>query len=115
MQIYEIPAYLGITASHLADLMGVSRQVLNDYTRGRRGKTSAFVQKICDVAGLHREEVFFPDAFDHPYACDSDHPAYWVSLAIEALDEAMKRSLDCYDEAEAIRGKAAAMLPDIID
>ena len=112
MKLSNIPAYLRITAAQLSEMAGVSRQVLNDYTRGRRGKASAFVRKICDVAGLHREEVFFPDAFDHPEACNPDHPAYWVSIAIEALNEAKERGLDCDKQAESIHKKAAAMLPE---
>ena len=112
MNISELAKHLGITAVQLAEMAGVSRQVLNDYTRGRRGRKSEFVQKILDVADLLREEIFFPDLFDHPSACDSRHPAYWVSAAIECLNEAKKRGLDCHGEALTICEKAAAMLPE---
>jgi len=112
MKIQDIHAHLGITAAQLAEMAGVSRQVLNDYTRGRRGRKSEFVARVLQVSGLLREEVFFPDVFDHPYACDSRHPAYWVSAAIECLNEAKKRGLDCDGEALTIAEKAAAMLPE---
>ena len=102
MSIAEIAKHLGITAAQLAEMAGVSRQELNDYTRGRRGKPSEFVANVLEVAGLLREEVFFPDAFDHPDACDQNRPQYWMSIAIEALQEAKKRGIDCDGIAKQI-------------
>lgn len=102
MKISEIAKYLGITAAQLAEMAGVSRQELNDYTRGRRGKPSEFVANILEVAGLLREEVLFPDFFDHPDACNQNRPQYWLSLAIEALQEAKKRGIDCDEIGQEI-------------
>lgn len=102
MQISEIPQHLGITAAQLAEMAGVSRQVLNDYTRGRRGKPSELVAKVLQVSGLHREEVFFPDVFDHPDACDRNQAQYWLSAAIECLNEAKKRGIDCDEMSQHI-------------
>lgn len=102
MNISEIAKHLGITAAQLAEMAGVSRQVLNDYTRGRRGKPSEFVANVLEVAGLLREEVFFPDAFDHPDACDRNQAQYWLSAAIECLNEAKKRGIDCDEIAQEI-------------
>jgi transcriptional regulator with XRE-family HTH domain len=112
MQIYDIPAHLGITATNLADLMGVSRQVLNDYTSGRRGKPSAFVAELLDVANLNREEVIFPDVFDHPSGENRDEPQYWLNVAIEALREAGKRGVDCSGIAEQLLAVGLANLPE---
>ena len=58
--------------------------------------------RVLQVSGLLREEVFFPDVFDHPDACDRDEPQYWLSLAIEALQEAKKRGIDCDEIAKQI-------------
>jgi len=102
MNISELAKHLGITAVQLAEMAGVSRQVLNDYTRGRRGRKSEFVARVLQVSGLLREEFFFPDVFDHPDACDRDEPQYWLSLAIEALQEAKKRGIDCDEIAKQI-------------
>lgn len=113
MKISDIPQYLGITAAQLAEMAGVSRQVLNDYTRGRRGKASEFVANVLHVSGLHREEVFFPDVFDHPDACDRDEPQYWLSLAIEALQEAKKRGIDCDEIGQEIFNAGQKWLAEI--
>ena len=50
MSIAEIAKHLGITAAQLAEMAGVSRQELNDYTRGRRGKPSEFAANVLEVA-----------------------------------------------------------------
>lgn len=112
MQIYDIPAHLGVTATHLADLMGVSRQVLNDYTSGRRGKPSAFVAELLAVASLNREEVIFPDVFDHPDGENRDKPHYWLNVAIEALLEAGKRGVDCSGIAKKLLVVGLINLPE---
>lgn len=91
MKFSEIPAYLGITATQLAEMSNITKQNLYKYTVGARGKPSAVVINVCDVAGLNREEVFFPDVFDHPDGDNSDKSAYWFNLAIEALKQAKLR------------------------
>lgn len=111
MQISDIPAHLGVSAKHLADLMGKGRQALNNYTSGRKGKPSKFVSDLLAVANLNREEIIFPNVFDHPDGDNPAHPDYWLSIAAEAVREAEKRGLPA-DQAESIRGLLAqAALP----
>lgn len=88
MKLHEIPSHLGITAAQLADLMKVSPQALNNYLRGRKGNGSKFINHLLDVANLSREEIIFPDRFEHPDGKNPEHPAYWANLAIEALSKA---------------------------
>ena len=102
MRLSAITNHLGITAQHLADLMGTSRQALNNYTSGRKGKPSKFVAELLAVANLNREEIIFPDRFDHPNGETPTHPAYWLNVALEALEEANKRGL-ADDQTEFIR------------
>lgn len=93
MKIHEIPSHLGITAAQLADLMKVSPQALNNYLRGRKVKESKFVNHLLDVANLSREEIIFPDRFEHPDGENPEHPAYWMNIAAEAIAEAVDRGL----------------------
>ena len=102
MQISDIPAHLGVSAQHLAALMGKSRMALNNYTSGRKGKTSKFIIELLAVANLNREEIVFPNVWDHPDGENPDHPAYWLALAAEAVREAEKRGLPA-SQAESIR------------
>jgi len=88
MKLKDIPAYMGITAAHLAEICGVSPQAFNNYTSGRRGKKSDFVSTVLEVANLNQEQIIFPDVFDHPAGEDETHAAYWVNIAIEALKQA---------------------------
>lgn len=93
MKLRDIPSRLGITAAHLAEICGVSKQALNNYTSGRKGKPSQFVVELLSVTGLNREEIIFPDRFYHPDGENPDHPAYWANIAIEALYQASIRGL----------------------
>lgn len=83
-----------VSAQYLADLMNVSRQSLNNYTSGRKGKPSKFITQLLAVANLNQEEIIFPDVFDHPDGETPDKPAYWANIAIEALREAEKRGIE---------------------
>lgn len=98
MQLSDIPAHLGISAKHLSDLMGVTRQALNNYTSGRKGKPSNFIIQLLAVSNLNQIEIIFPNVFDHPNGENSDCAAHWANVAIEALQEAKKRGV----EVEAI-------------
>ena len=102
MKISDIPAHLGITARHLAELMGVSPQALNNYTSGRKGRPSEFVRHLLDVANLNREEIIFPDRFDHPDGENPESPAYWMNIALEALLQAEKRGAEVKNAAGMI-------------
>lgn len=97
MKIHEIPAHLGVTAAQLADLMEVSPQALNNYLRGRKGKESKFINHLLAVASLNREEIIFPDRFDHPDGDNPEHPAYWVNIAMEAINSAREKGLPIED------------------
>jgi transcriptional regulator with XRE-family HTH domain len=94
MKLSDIPAHIGISAQHLADLMGTTRQALNNYTSGRKNKPSKFIGELLAVSNLNLEEIIFPDIFDHPDGENNDHPAYWANVAIEALKEAKKRGME---------------------
>ena len=112
MQLSDIPAHLGISAQHLADLMGTTRQSLNNYTSGRKGKPSKFIGELLAVANLNRVEIIFPDVFDHPDGENPDCAAYWANVAIEALREAEKRGLEVEGICKAIVESATPTLSD---
>jgi transcriptional regulator with XRE-family HTH domain len=94
MKLKDIPAHSGITAAQLAALIGKSPQSLNNYLTGDKGKPSKFVRHLCQVTGINREEIYFPDRFDHPDGGDPESPAYWLNLAIEAIEQAAARGAD---------------------
>lgn len=93
MKLHEIPAHLGITAAQLGELMDVSPQALNNYLRGRKNKGSKFISRLINVANLSREEIIFPDRFDHPDGKNPEHPAYWVNIAMDAINSAREKGL----------------------
>ena len=116
MQLSDITTYLGISAQHLAELMGTTRQALNNYTSGRKGKPSKFISEILAVANLNREEIIFPDRFDHPNGENPERSEYWMNIALEAIHEATKRGLpeqEAEKIANIIRQVIAPMLDDI--
>lgn len=115
MKISEIATHLGFSAAALADLMGVSKQALNNYTSGRKGKPSKFITQLLAVSSLNREEIIFPDRFDHPNGENPGHPAYWANVSIEAISEAVKRGLpesEAERIGEAIRSAISPTLDD---
>ena len=97
MKFQDIPTHLGITAKQLADMAGIQKQNLHAYLKGAKGKSSTVVLHVCAVADLNREEVFFPDPFNHPWGGDPGKPAYWLALAIEALKEAQDRGVTVHN------------------
>lgn len=97
MKFQDIPQHLGITAKQLADMAGIQKQNLHAYLKGAKGKSSTVVLHVCAVADLNREEVFFPDTFNHPWGGDPAKPAYWLALAVEALREAQDRGATVHD------------------
>ena len=113
MQLSDITTFMGVSAQQLAALMGVSRQALNNYTSGRKGKPSKFVGELLAVANLNLAEIIFPDIFDHPDGENSDHAAYWANVAIEALREAGKRGLQVEHIAQLIVAEVAPTLSEI--
>lgn len=112
MKLSDVTDHLGITAAYLADLMGVTRQALNNYTSGRKGKPSKFINELLAVANLNRAEIIFPDVFDHPDGENSDCAAYWANAAIEALREAEKRGVNVEDICKAIVEATTPTLSD---
>lgn len=114
MKISDIPAFMGSTAAALAAHLNVSKQTLQSYTSGKRGKPSKFVTDLLIYCGLNREEIIFPDLFDCPEGSDPDSPIYWANVALEALAEAEKRGLPEQEAkqiaqkiSEAVRQKIA--------
>lgn len=115
MRLSDITTHLGVTAQHLADIMGVTRQALNNYSSGRKGKPSKFVAELLAVANLNREEIIFPDRFDHPGGETPEHPAYWANVALEAIHEATKRGLHEQDAEKIAAEIRTAIAPLITD
>ncbi len=105
---------MGCSASSLAEQLGINRQSLNPYLLGKRGTPSKVVNDLLVVTGLNREEIFFPDRFDHPDGEDRTQPAYWLNIALEALSEAAKRGADVEHAAHVVReigGELADFFP----
>ena len=113
MKLSDITTHLGVSAQQLADLMGVSRQALNNYTSGRKGKPSKFIGELLAVANLNQQEIIFPDVFDHPGGENPEYPAYWLNVALEALLEAQRRGLDTQDISSQILLAGNKTLSDI--
>lgn len=116
MKIQDIPAFMGRSAAALAADFGISKQALFSYTSGGRGKPSKFLTDLLAFCNLNREEIIFPDRFDHPDGENQESPAYWANVALEALHEAKKRGLPEHEAnqiAESIRAAIAPMLDDI--
>ena len=100
MKLHNIPAHMGRSAAALAADLQISAQALGQYLNGKRGKPSKFLDNLLTFCNLNREEIIFPDRFDHPDGKNQDCPAYWCNIAIEALHEAEFRGMD---EKEANR------------
>lgn len=103
MKFSEIPAFLGITATYLAEISGIPKQTLNQYIKGVRGKNSTVVSTVCAVANINREEIFFSNPFDHPDSDNPKKPAYWLALALEGIYQAEQRGFDPGDLAKKIK------------
>lgn len=112
MKINDIAAHLGTTKAALADLMGVTKQGLNSYMNGSRNAASKFIIQLCAVAGLNQEEILFPDVFDSVEHEHDGHPAYWISLAIEALKQAEQRGANVEAEMKRLHRKGRALIGD---
>lgn len=115
MKIQDIPAFMGQSAAALAADFGIPKQTLGQYLNGQRGKPSKLITDLITYCNLNREEVIFPDRFDHPYCENPESPAYWANIALEALHEATKRGLSEQEAekiAESIRKAIAPMLND---
>lgn len=93
MKIQDIPAFMGRSAAALAADFGIPKQTLGQYFNGQRGKPSKLIAELLIFCNLSREEIIFPDRFDHPDGENPEHPAYWANVALEALHEATKRGL----------------------
>lgn len=115
MKFQDIPTHLGITAKQLADMAGLSKQNLHVYLKGVKGKDSKVVLHVCQVSGLNREEIFFPDVFDHPDGDNPEKPAYWFNLAIEALKQAKQRGGNIDGLIPELKEFAVRSLPDFYE
>ena len=116
MKIKDIPAFMGRSAAALSSDFGIPKQTLGQYLNGQRGKASKLVTDLLTFCNLNREEIVFPDRFDHPDAENPKHPAYWANVALEAIHEATNHGLpqqEAEQIAESIRAAIAPMLDDI--
>lgn len=113
MQLSDITTYLSVSAQHLADLMGTTRQALNNYTSGRKGKPSKFITELLAVANLNREEIIFPDRFDHPDGENREHPAYWANIAVEAIRQAEKKGMDTHEADKLVLQIFSVVAPSL--
>lgn len=114
MKIQDIPAFMGRSAASLAADLEIKKQALFSYTSGQRGKPSKFLADLLTFCNLNREEVIFPDRFDHPDGETPTHAAYWLNIAIEALREAEKRGATIPAEiSDGIHAIGRDMLTDI--
>ena len=116
MKIQDIPVFMGRSAASLAADLGIPKQTIGQYLNGQRGKPSKLISDLITFCSLNREEIIFPDRFNHPDGENPESPAYWANVAIEALHEAIKRGLSEQEAAritESIRQAIAPMLYDI--
>jgi hypothetical protein len=116
MKIQDIPAFMGRSAAALAADFGIPKQTIGQYLNGQRGKPSKLISDLLVFCGLNREEIIFPDRFDHPDGENPKHPAYWMNVALEAVHEATKHGLSEQEAeriAESIRQAIALILDDI--
>lgn len=102
MKIQDIPAFMGRSAAALAADFGIPKQTLGQYLNGQRGKLSKLIADLLTYCNLNREEVIFPDRFDHPDGENPESPAYWMNIALEALEQAEKRGAEVKYAAEII-------------
>lgn len=112
MKIQDIPAYMGRSAAALAADLGIPKQTIGQYLNGQRGKPSKLVSDLITFCNLNREEIIFPDRFDHPNGENPEHPTYWANIALEALYEAQKRGLDVSGIAEQIADAVKPLIAD---
>lgn len=116
MKIQDIPAFMGRSASALAADFGIPKQTIGQYLNGQRGKASRLVTDLLTFCNLSREEIIFPNWFDHPDGKNPECPAYWMNIALEATHEAKKHGLSEQEAeriAQSIRQAIAPTLDDI--
>lgn len=113
MTLKELIRSLPISAAALAATMGVKPQSLTPYIRGSRGVKSKLISDLLIHAEANREEVFFKDAFNDAIADDPEHPCYWISLALEACDQAAQRGADVETIKAVLIETGRALLPEI--
>ncbi len=89
MKIQDIPSFMGRSAAALAADFGIPKQTIGQYLNGQRGKPSKLISDLLVFCNLNREEIIFPDRFDHPDGENPQHAAYWANVALEALEQAV--------------------------
>ena len=104
---------MGRSAAALAADFGIPKQTLGQYLNGQRGKQSKLVSDLLTFCNLNREEIIFPDRFDHPDGEKPEHPAYWANIALEAMEQAVKCGLP-EDEAQSISRKISEAVSPLI-
>jgi len=97
MKIQDIPGFMGRSAAALAADLKISKQALFSYTSGQRGKPSKFLDDLLTFCNLNREEIIFPDRFNHPDGENPQCAAYWANIAIEAINQASECGMTLED------------------
>lgn len=115
MKIQDIPAFMGRSAAALAADFGIPKQTLGQYLHGQRGKASKLVSDLLTFCNLNREEIIFPDRFDHPDGENPEHPAYWANIAIEAMEQAVNCGMPENEAKEIARKISEAVKPLIAE
>ena len=116
MKIQDIPEFMGRSAASLAADFGIPKQTIGQYLNGQRGKPSKLIADLLIFCNLNREEIIFADRFNHPDGENPEHPAYWMNIALEAIQGATKHGLPEQEAeriGESIRQAIAPMLDDI--
>lgn len=113
MKIQDIPAFMGRSAAALAADFGIPKQTIGQYLNGQRGKASKLVSDLITFCNLNREEIIFPDRFDHPDGENPEHPAYWANIAIEAIEQAVSCGFP-ESEAEKIAAEISRFVKPLI-
>lgn len=102
MNINQIAEHLGIRNAEFAKRIGLSPQHWGAYTSGRRGVDSSVITKAVKAAGLCQERIIFENILGSGWDDNRDSPEYWLSLILEATNEAERRNLS-RDAATEIR------------
>lgn len=61
LPLVAVRAAVGLTQAGLADKIGVSRELVNDWEAGRTPVKKPYLYAICYVTGFSDEEIILPE------------------------------------------------------